>query len=154
MRRQTGFSLIELVVTITFIGISVAALLAFFTHLAQRYIQNQLLQEAIVLAQNKMEEIVTDRNNPDRDIDYVTTAGRYPSESINEYTISVTISNQFINTVQGNECTVTVSHPSLDFDYNIIMFFNQNNTLDIQSNNYFNWLKYILLLIIKLLTGG
>jgi type II secretory pathway pseudopilin PulG len=113
MKHEKGYTLIELIVTITFTGIAFSGLIAFFTNIVHGSLENEIVSQAICLANEKMEEIYADRIDANRGIAYITTSGQYPSETIDYFTRTVTITSESIGGIAGYKIQVTVSHSLL-----------------------------------------
>jgi type II secretory pathway pseudopilin PulG len=111
--KEGGYSLVELIVTIILIGIAFPGLLGFLTNSMFDTIENDIINKAVLYAGEKMEQITADKNEPTRGIGYITTPNQYPSESIGEYTRSVTIQNIILNNIDLTEVIVIVDHPFL-----------------------------------------
>jgi prepilin-type N-terminal cleavage/methylation domain-containing protein len=81
MRHQRGFSLIELVFVIVVLFGSIVAFLSVSGEAGERVADNNDKAKAVQLAQEKIEQIIADRRNPDRDYSYIATAN-YSSETL------------------------------------------------------------------------
>ncbi len=77
---QNGFSLIELVIVIVIFGIASAGLMTLFSTGIKKSADPLLQNQALQLAQEKIEIILGDRLNPARGFAYITSAN-YPAES-------------------------------------------------------------------------
>ena len=113
MKHEHGYTLIELIVTITFTAIAFSGIMAFFTHIVHGSLENEIVSQAICLANEKMEEIYADRIDATRGIAYIITSGQYPSETIDYFTRTVTITSESIGGISGYKIQVTVSHSLL-----------------------------------------
>ena len=142
MRRQSAFTLIEIIVTIIVIGIAATALLSVFTSLVRGSADPVIQQQATTIAEAYMEEIMlrafedpqggetgTDEGEPGRaeydDVqDYASLATGpaadqfgNPIAALAAYTVAVTISNQDLNGIAPADSLridVSVSHPAVD----------------------------------------
>lgn len=118
---QNGFSLVELIITIILVGIAFPALLAFFVNIMDDSVDNELIHESILLAHEKMEDVLADKNNPNRGLAYIQTSGSYPSESVGQFTRTVAVTDTTINSVDGTQVLVRISHSLID-DYTVTVF--------------------------------
>jgi len=123
MNEQNGYSLIEIVITIVFIGIAFPGLIAFFTNTLNDSVVNQVSSQAISLAQSRMEEITADKLDPSRGIDYIRTSGQYPDETIGNYGRRVVVRDSIISGVTGVYVEVETSHAVMVNNYNLSCFF-------------------------------
>jgi hypothetical protein len=105
------------------VGISFPGLLAFFTNSMDDSFKNEVIAQAIVIAQGKMEEITTDKNEPGRGIAFLKIANQYPTETISQFVRSVSIQDITIAGVVGIRVIVTISHPQMINDYTLTHFF-------------------------------
>jgi len=122
MKKQNGHTLIELVFVIVLIGIAFPGLLAFFTNSVVDAVKNEIINKSIVLARVKMEEIVADKQNPDKGIKYINIPYQYPAETIGQYICNVTIHKNSIAEVDGIDVEVSVNHPLLQNAYTLTHF--------------------------------
>ncbi len=123
MKNQAGYSLIELVITIVFIGIAFPGLIAFFVNTMNDSVENQLYTEAIGLAQSKLEEITADKLADSLGYAYITTGGRYPQETIGLFTRTTTITDSSLAGVAGALTEVEISHGLMTNNYSLSCFF-------------------------------
>jgi MSHA pilin protein MshD len=142
MRRQSAFTLIEIIVTIIVIGIAATALLSVFTSLVRGSADPVIQQQATTIAEAYMEEIMlrafedpqggetgadegeAGRAEYDDVQDYASLAPGAaadqfgnPIAALAAYTVSVSVSNQDLNGIAaGNSLRidVSVSHPAVD----------------------------------------
>ncbi|MDH3389119.1 MAG: prepilin-type N-terminal cleavage/methylation domain-containing protein [Gammaproteobacteria bacterium] len=142
MRRQSAFTLIEIIVTIIVIGIAATALLSVFTSLVRGSADPVIQQQATTIAEAYLEEIVlrafedpqggetgTDEGEAGRadydDVqDYASLAAGpaadqfgNPIAALAAYTVSVSVSNQTLNGIGALDALridVLVSHPAAD----------------------------------------
>ncbi|KAB2881534.1 hypothetical protein F9K33_00310 [bacterium] len=105
--------MIELITTVLFIGIALPALLQLYSYIFINSSVYEIETKAIMLCNQKLEEIVTDKLSATRGYSWVTTSGRYPSESIsNGYvrTVLIDTAGKYFSGVSYAEAVVTVSH--------------------------------------------
>lgn len=110
---ERGSSMIELITTVLFIGIALPALLQLYSYIFINSSVYEIETKAIMLCNQKLEEIVTDKLSATRGYSWVTTSGRYPSESIsNGYvrTVLIDTAGKYFSGVSYAEAVVTVSH--------------------------------------------
>lgn len=79
--NDKGFSLIELVIVIVIMGIASAGLMSVFSTGMKKSADPLLENQAVQLAQEKLEIVVGDRMNPARGFAYIASAN-YPNENI------------------------------------------------------------------------
>ena len=79
VRNQRGFTLIEIIITIVLLAVLTSGLMAMFTTFSKSNGDPSVMTQATELAQEKMEQIIADKNNPARGFNYVTN-GNYPAE--------------------------------------------------------------------------
>lgn len=123
MKNQAGYSLIEIVVTIVFVGVAFPGLLAFFANIMTDSAESGVQTQAIVLTQSKMEEIAADKFSSTRGYDYITTSGQYPVETIGQFTRTTTISDTTLSGVDGAYVIVSTNHSLMANPYNVESFF-------------------------------
>jgi len=123
MKNQAGYSLIEIIVTIVFVGIAFPGLIAFFANIMTDSVESGAYTEAIVLTQSKMEEITADKLSPDRGYDYIRTAGQYPSETIGQFTRTTTVIDTVLSGVSGAFVMVETNNSLMASPYNVAIFF-------------------------------
>jgi prepilin-type N-terminal cleavage/methylation domain-containing protein len=78
--NQDGFTLIEAIMTLVILSIAALGVLAVFTIGVKGGANPLLINQAIGLAQEKMETIISDRENPSRDFAYIKP-GNYLAEN-------------------------------------------------------------------------
>ena len=123
MRNQAGYSLIEIIITIVFVGIAFPGLIAFFTNIMIDSVESGAYTQAIVLTQSKMEEITADKLSPDRGYDYIRTAGQYPVETIGQFTRTTTVIDTVFSGVTGVFVIVETNHTLMANPYNVSALF-------------------------------
>jgi prepilin-type N-terminal cleavage/methylation domain-containing protein len=80
VENQRGFTLIEVIITIVLLAILTSGLMAMFTTYSQSNGDPSVITEATELAQEKLDLIIADKQNPARGFNYVTNAN-YPGEN-------------------------------------------------------------------------
>jgi len=123
MKNQAGYSLIEIIVTIVFVGIAFPALIAFFANVMTDSVESGAYTQAIVLTQTKMEQITADKLSPARGYDYIRTAGQYPAETIGQFTRTTTVVDSVLTGVSGVFVMVETNHTLMANPYNVSTFF-------------------------------
>jgi len=121
LKRQAGYTLIELAAVIILIGIMLPALIGFFSGTLKNTVESEMINRAIFLAREKMEEICTDKYG--HGFTYMGGPALYPQENIDQFVRTVTISGVKRNDIDGMEIVVTVSHPVMINSYSITQFF-------------------------------
>ena len=79
-RNQRGFTLIEIIITIVLLAILTSGLMAMFTTYSKRNGDPSVFTQATELAQEKMEQIISDKENSAKGFSYVANAN-YPAEN-------------------------------------------------------------------------
>ena len=80
VQNQRGFTLIEIIITIVLLAILTSGLMAMFTTYSKSNGNPSVITQSTELAQEKMEEIIADKNNSARGFSYVANAN-YPPEN-------------------------------------------------------------------------
>ena len=137
MRRQSAFTLIEIIVTIIVIGIAGTALLSVFTNMIRGSADPVIQQQATTIAEAYLEEIMLrayddpqgaesggaeggeTRPTYDDVQDYnslgttqVRDQNNNPIAALSDYQVSVTVNGAVLNTVAAMQIDVSVSHPA------------------------------------------
>ena len=137
MRRQSAFTLIEIIVTILVIGISATALLSVFSNMIRGSADPVIQQQATTIAEAYLEEIMLrsfadpqvaetgvaepgeTRPNYDDVQDYnslgttqVRDQNNNPIAALSDYQVTVTVNGAVLNTVAAMQIDVSVSHPA------------------------------------------
>lgn len=83
IQNKHGFTLIEIIITIVLLAILTSGLMAMFTTFSKSNGDPSVITQATELAQEKMEQIIADKNNPARGFPYLITSGpnNYPAEN-------------------------------------------------------------------------
>jgi Tfp pilus assembly protein PilV len=126
MKNQAGYSLIEVIVTVVFVGIAFPGLIAFFTNVMVDSVENGVYTQAIALTQSKMEEITADKLSESRGYNYVRTVGQYPAEAIGQFTRTTTVSDTLFSGITGIYVRVTTNHSLMASPYTLATFFTVN----------------------------
>lgn len=111
--NERGFSMIEIVTTIVFIAIAFPAILQLYSYI---FINSSIYQtetRAIMLCNQKMEEVITDKTSPSRGFGWVITSGRYPAENLTGgfvRTAVIDTAGKYFSGVSYAEVVVTVTH--------------------------------------------
>lgn len=115
LRNPSGGSLIEMVIVIVFIGIVMTAIMTLYTTIAKGSSDSYVVSQATILAQGKLEDIISDRNRQDRGYVYITAPGRYPTEVFEHFTITTVVDSEDHehNAVSYTLVKVIVSHPAV-----------------------------------------
>lgn len=141
MRRQGGFTLVEIIVTLVVIGIAAAALLSVFTSAVRGSADPIVQQQAITIAEAYMEEIMLkafdDPVDPEQGMvsteggegsrvffddvqDYnhlgtleVRDQNDIPIPALIAYEITVAVTADTINTVAAMRIDISVDHPAI-----------------------------------------
>ena len=141
MKRESAFTLIEIIVTIIVIGISATALLSVFTNLVRGSADPVIQQQAATIAEAYLEEIMLrsfndpqggetqasegeSRNEYDDVKDYRDLAVGPPADqngnpiaALAAYTVTVTVANASLNGITAGldslRVDVMVGHPAI-----------------------------------------
>ena len=139
MRRQSAFTLIEIIVTIVVIGIAATALMSTFTRFARSSVDPALQQQATTIAEAYLEEILlrpfndpqggetgTDEGEAGRALyddvkDYRSLAAApaadqfgNPVAALADYTVTVSVTNSALGGLPATDSLridVNVNHP-------------------------------------------
>lgn len=122
-KKQAGYSLIEVIVTVVFVGIAFPGLIAFFSNVMVDSVESGVYTQAIALTKSKMEEITADKLSPARGYNYINTVGQYPAETIGQYTRTTTVRDCTISNVDGVWVQVQTNHSLMASPYNLSTFF-------------------------------
>ena len=137
MRRQSAFTLVEIIVTIIVIGIAATALLSVFTNMIRGSADPVIQQQATTVAEAYLEEIMLrayddpqvpesggaeageTRPTYDDVQDYnslgttqVRDQNNNPIAALSDYQVTVTVNGAVLNTVSAMQIDVSVSHPA------------------------------------------
>lgn len=143
MRRQSAFTLIEVIVTIVVIAIAAAALLGVFTNLVRSSADPVIQQQATTIAEAYLEEISLRAFDDPQGFESGTTEGESgraeyddvqdyraltpvptapadqfdnPIPQLAQYRVSVSVTNAALNGIAAADALridVTVSHPAI-----------------------------------------
>lgn len=111
--NERGFSVIEIITTIVFIAIAFPAILQLYTYIFINSSVYEIEAKAIMLCNQKMEEIAADKISPSRGYGWVVTSGRYPSENVTGgfvRTVTIDTTGKYFSGVSYAEAVVTVTH--------------------------------------------
>ena len=138
MRRQSAFTLIEIIITIVVVGIAATALLSVFASMVRGSVDPMIQQQATTIAEAYMEEIMLrayddpqvaesggaegeTRPTYDDVQDYnslgttqVRDQNNNPIAALSDYQVTVTVGGAVLNTVNAMQIDVSVSHPAID----------------------------------------
>jgi type II secretory pathway pseudopilin PulG len=112
-RCQRGYTVIEVIVTILFVGLALPSIILLFTQSMSGSAEFHTDARALRMAEQKIEQILADRLSPTRGYNWVTAPGRYPSESLGDgftRTTTITTAGKVLNGVAYAEVVITVSH--------------------------------------------
>lgn len=112
---ERGHGFLDIILTVLFLGISVPALVQLFAVAVLSGASLEVESRAVYLCEQKLEQIATDKMSPTRGYTYVTTSGRYPSESLTSgFTRTVTITTGLtFNGVSYASVEIHVAHPDI-----------------------------------------
>lgn len=119
--NERGSSMIEIITTLLFVGIALPALLQLYSYIFINSSVYEVETKAVMLGNQKMEEVITDKLSPSRGYAWITTSGRYPSESLSGgfvRTVVIDTAGKYFSGVSYAEAVVTVSHdlmPNVQF---------------------------------------
>ncbi len=123
LKKEQGFTLMELIVIIVLLGIAVPAIFGLFSQISFNSAKNLLLDDMMAHCESRMEEIIAFKdnnwnwyNNPQQFAENVSLADNYTR------TVTVTaINNWGSDNVSAWEITVNVSHPQIPNGYSLIV---------------------------------
>ncbi len=108
---EAGFTMVELVVTLIFIGIALTALLSSFSTSVVKSTDSETLTLAVELAEAKLEQIQSDKSG--RGYPYIVSEN-YPDENNPDGYEGYTRQVQITAYQDYKEVTVSVSHPDME----------------------------------------
>jgi MSHA pilin protein MshD len=139
MRRQSAFTLIEVIVTIVVLAVAASALLGVFTSMVRGSADPVIQQQAITVAEAYMEEILRKSYQDPRDPLVAETGGKEAGEDrasfndvqdynalqdnkvrdqndaliapLDAYSVTVSVNAAVLGGVNAMQIDVTVSHP-------------------------------------------
>lgn len=125
--NQRGFSLIELVVAITIMGVALPAIFSLYASISARSSQSAVMDQMVALAQNKMEEIIAKKES---DWTWYQDPTQFEvTENLpDHYTRSVsvtTVSNWGNAGIDAWQVTVQVGHPQMTNPYQLVTRFSK-----------------------------
>ncbi|MFQ5603782.1 MAG: prepilin-type N-terminal cleavage/methylation domain-containing protein [bacterium] len=92
IKNSRGFTLIEVVLIIVVLAIAIPSLMRLLSSVLDNSQRSVIISKAVIYAQEKMDEIIADKQNPLRGFNWVVTPGTYQSDiPSNDYTRSVVI---------------------------------------------------------------
>lgn len=138
MRRQSAFTLVEIIVTIIVIGVAATALLSVFTNMIRGSADPVIQQQATTIAEAYLEEIMLrayddpqvaetggaeageTRPTYDDVQDYnslgtaqVRDQNNNPIAALSDYQVTVSVNGALLNTVNAMQIDVSVTHPAI-----------------------------------------
>ncbi len=111
--NEKGYSTLEIITTLLFVGITVPALVDLYSYTFLHSATYEIESRALALCEQKLEDITADKMSPSRGYSWVTTPGRYAAENLaGGYTRTTTIvtAGKTFSGVAYAEVTVRVSH--------------------------------------------
>ena len=107
---ETGLTMVELIITVIFIGIALTALLSSFSTSVVKSTDSETLTLAVELAEAKLEQIESDKSG--RGYPYLVNEN-YPEETDPDGYEGYTRSVNIVEYQDYKEITVTVTHPDM-----------------------------------------
>ena len=123
LKRQEGFTLIELVVMIILLGVAIPSIFALYSQLSVTATKSKVMDQMMAYGETKMEEIIATK---EKNWNWYQTANQF-AENValpNDYnrTVSVQAINNWGNVgVDAWEISVTVTHPLINNNYELIV---------------------------------
>lgn len=111
--NEKGYSTLEIITTLLFVGITVPALVQLYGYSFLNSAAYEVESKAVALCEQKLEDLTTDKMSPSRGYTWVTTPGRYSAETLaGGYTRTTTVvtAGKTFSGVPYAEVTVSVSH--------------------------------------------
>ncbi len=108
---QAGLTMVELIVTLIFIGIALTALLSSFSTSVVKSTNSEALTLAVQLAEAKLEQIESDKSG--RGYPFIINEN-YPEETAPDGYEGYTRGVNIVEYQDYKEITVTVSHPDME----------------------------------------
>lgn len=114
---ERGFTLVELVLVIVIGIVAMFPLVAMYANATQQSVQPVLITQAVFLAQDRMETVLSDFHAPGRGYSYVTNAS-YPDvvapPGFPGFLVHVQVSvDSMYDAVTYKAVTVSASHPAI-----------------------------------------
>lgn len=114
LKDRAGFTLVEVVVIIVVLAIAIPALMQLSAFVLEKGDKSAVISTAMLLVQDKMEEILTDKRDTTKGYDWVIASGAYPTETLaNGYIRRVTITTNTRNGVNYAHVRVTIEHETI-----------------------------------------
>lgn len=110
---EKGYSTIEVIMTILFLAVTLPAIIELFSASMLKSAESRLMENAIVLCEEKIEIIITDKLSRSRGYSWITDVNRYPNENMGQgftRTTTVETAGKNLNGVAYAEISVTVTH--------------------------------------------
>jgi len=127
VKRENGFTLIELVVAIVLMGVALPVIIGLFANVSLYASRGTVKDQMVAHAQNKMEEIVAVKEanwdwykNPNQ---FVATENL--TDNFQRSVTVTSISNWGNQGINGWEVTVSVSHPQMSNNYSLSVRFSK-----------------------------
>lgn len=123
--NQSGFTLIELVVVITLLGVTLPAVYSLYGSLSVHSVKSAIYDQMIAYGQDKMEEILAVK---EKNWDWYKDPFQFEVDEdlADDYHRQVTVStftNWGNSLVDGWEIKVIITHPMIDSPYELITRF-------------------------------
>lgn len=121
IRRQQGFTLMELVVMIVLLGVAIPAIIALYSQLSATSLKSSVLDRMMFYAETKMEEIIAAKEN---NLNWYQTPNQFvenvdlPDDFHRTVTVQ-TIQNWGNVNISAVEIAVIVTHPLIDSGYTL-----------------------------------
>jgi prepilin-type N-terminal cleavage/methylation domain-containing protein len=123
--NQSGFTLIELVVVITLLGVTLPAVYSLYGSLSVHSVKSAVYDQMVAYGQDKMEEIIAIK---EKNWDWYKDPAQFEVDEdlADDYHRKVTVttfSNWGNSLVDGWEVKVEITHPMVDSPYELVTRF-------------------------------
>lgn len=116
LQNNRGYTLIEVILIVVVLGIAIPSMMQLISSVLVDSHQSEIVSQATIYAQEKLETILADKANPDRGYAWIITPGNYPDDvPASGFTRSVSVETTGMsqNGIPYALVRVTVSHATI-----------------------------------------